>query len=241
MATTISAGNATNGAAISSDNTGTLNIATGPGSGTTAISIDASQAVTMPGNLIVTGSVTAGSGTGDYILQQYTSPTIWTKPTGLKAIKVTVVGAGGAGGPSATPATAGGGGGAGAVSILYLDAPAVPGPIAVTAGPGTNSFGPLASCTAGSASTSIAGGAGGTATGGTITINGMRGSPYPGTAAFGGIGASTILGTGGMGAGTPTTGGATGTGYGSGGGGANPTFTTAGSGAPGIVIVEEFY
>ena len=44
MATTITAGNATNGgAAVSSDNTGILELKTGTGSGTTAVTVDASQ------------------------------------------------------------------------------------------------------------------------------------------------------------------------------------------------------
>lgn len=56
------AGNSTNGGtAISTDTSGTLNIVTGSGSGANAITIDASQAVTMPGNLTVTGSITGGS------------------------------------------------------------------------------------------------------------------------------------------------------------------------------------
>jgi hypothetical protein len=45
MASTIKAGNATTGLAMSSDGTGTLNILTGTGSGTTAMTIDASQNV----------------------------------------------------------------------------------------------------------------------------------------------------------------------------------------------------
>ena len=45
MATTITAGNATNGAAIASDNTGILELKTGTGSGTTAMTVDASQNV----------------------------------------------------------------------------------------------------------------------------------------------------------------------------------------------------
>ena len=45
MATTITSGNSTNGAAISSDNTGILELKTGTGAGTTAITIDASQNV----------------------------------------------------------------------------------------------------------------------------------------------------------------------------------------------------
>lgn len=48
MASTITAGNATNGLALSSDSTGILNIKTGTGTGTNAITIDASQNVSIP-------------------------------------------------------------------------------------------------------------------------------------------------------------------------------------------------
>jgi hypothetical protein len=59
MANTIVAGNSTNnGLAVTSDNTGALNILTGSGAGTAAISIDSSQNVTMAANLAVTGNVT---------------------------------------------------------------------------------------------------------------------------------------------------------------------------------------
>jgi hypothetical protein len=47
MATTITAGNATNGAAISSDNTGILELKSGTGSGTTAMTVGTDQAVTF--------------------------------------------------------------------------------------------------------------------------------------------------------------------------------------------------
>jgi hypothetical protein len=61
MANIITAGNSTNGGtAISTDTSGTLNIVTGSGSGANAITIDASQAVTMPGTLAVTGAQTVG-------------------------------------------------------------------------------------------------------------------------------------------------------------------------------------
>jgi hypothetical protein len=61
MANSIVAGNSTNGGtAISTDTSGTLNIVTGSGSGANAITIDASQAVTVPGTLAVTGAQTVG-------------------------------------------------------------------------------------------------------------------------------------------------------------------------------------
>jgi uncharacterized protein (AIM24 family) len=47
MASTITAGNATNGLALSCDNTGILELKTGTGAGTTAMTIDASQNVTL--------------------------------------------------------------------------------------------------------------------------------------------------------------------------------------------------
>lgn len=64
MASTITAGNSTNGLGVTSDNTGTLNIKTGTGAGTTAISIDASQIVTgTAGNLmLVSGTAQTASG-----------------------------------------------------------------------------------------------------------------------------------------------------------------------------------
>jgi uncharacterized protein (AIM24 family) len=51
MATTITAGNATNGLAFSADNTGILEFKTGTGSGTTAITVSTAQVVSIPGNL----------------------------------------------------------------------------------------------------------------------------------------------------------------------------------------------
>ncbi len=208
---------------------------------------------------------TASVAGGDYIAQTYTSPNVWTKPSTLKAIKVTVVGGGGNGGNSgtATPTSAGGGGGGGGgggAAILYLDAPGIPGsPITITAGAGTNSFGSLTSATGGSNGGNGgipvvpgAGGAGGTGTvpspgsSGQITFvgtSGTRGLLFPlfgggsGSSALfmgtyilgGGPGANgspnTIIGGGGLGAGQTNA----------------PGARTGGTGAPGIVIVEEFY
>lgn len=62
MASTITAGNATNGLALSCDNTGILELKTGTGAGTTAITADASQNVTFAGNVgIGTSSLPSGS------------------------------------------------------------------------------------------------------------------------------------------------------------------------------------
>jgi hypothetical protein len=58
MATTITAGNATNGAAVSSDNTGILELKTGTGAGTTALTLSTAQAATFAGAVSVTGNAT---------------------------------------------------------------------------------------------------------------------------------------------------------------------------------------
>jgi hypothetical protein len=59
MATTITAGNATNGLAFSADNTGILELKTGTGAGTTALTISTAQAVTFAGN--VSGVIKSGT------------------------------------------------------------------------------------------------------------------------------------------------------------------------------------
>ncbi len=59
MATTITAGNATNGLAFSADNTGILEIKTGTGAGTTALTISTAQVATFAGN--VSGVIKSGT------------------------------------------------------------------------------------------------------------------------------------------------------------------------------------
>lgn len=61
MASTITAGNATNGLALSCDNTGILELKTGTGSGTTAITADASQNVTIAGALTAPSVIPSSS------------------------------------------------------------------------------------------------------------------------------------------------------------------------------------
>jgi hypothetical protein len=58
MASTITAGNATNGLALSCDNTGILELKTGTGSGTTGLTIDASQNAAFAGTITATNGVT---------------------------------------------------------------------------------------------------------------------------------------------------------------------------------------
>lgn len=108
MANTITAGNGTNnGLAVTSDATGALNILTGSGAGTAAISIDSSQNVTMAaaqtvtgnqtvgGNLTVTGTLSASGGvTGSLTRATAQTSTSGTSidftsiPSGVKRITV---------------------------------------------------------------------------------------------------------------------------------------------------------
>jgi hypothetical protein len=240
--------------------------------GTDYIQIASTGPVTIPGNLTVTGTFTSGGGTV-YNLFAYTSPTTWDATTkiaaGLKAIKVTVVGAGGNGGAAGpTGNNAGfGGGGAGGAAIEYVPASNItPGNKTVTAGPGTNSFGPwgtatpnsptaTVSATAGSAASGgssgqTSGAAGGVGSGGAVNIAGGGGGAGAAQTFYGGAGGNSLLGAGAAGVCAPQTAGTVGVGqaggnYGGGGGGASkagPSPAAAGgTGAPGVVIVEEFY
>lgn len=210
---------------------------------------------------------TAATGGGDYIMRTYTSSTTWSKPAGLKAVKVTVVGGGGGGGTTygayLYPAAAVPGGGGGGMSIEYIPAGSIPGPVSVTVGAGggshssggTSSFGAFLSATGGS------GGAyysnpgyqgpsyadGGAGSGGDINI--------PGSASFNAITQTAALGQvgpalGGFSAMYATSGSYSNQGSASGFGnagngrgyypGSYGTYS-GGSGAAGVVIVEEFY
>ena len=249
-------------AGIKANNDGSAAIQVG---GTDYITISSAGAVAIPVSLTV-GGVPAG---GNYILQNYTSPATWVKPLGLKAIKVTVVGGGGTGGSStsgpANSGQSGGGGGGGGGAICYFNAPAIPGsPITITAGAGTNSFGPLISATGGgnggNGNVGVPGtaGAGGTGTvpspapSGAITLTGnpgFAGGPTQvnvigANAAWGGT--SQLFNTQRFQVYQPNTAGAPNSNIGTGGDGAatkvQPTSTfTGGTGGPGIVIIEEFY
>lgn len=78
MATVITAGNATNGLSLSADNTGAFEFKTGTGAGTTALSIDTSQVVTLNGGVggLVAGTAVAStSGTS----VNFTSIPSWVK------------------------------------------------------------------------------------------------------------------------------------------------------------------
>ena len=196
----------------------------GGGSGN-AISINstvgtAGSAITSDG----TNAYWATKGISNVTSQTFVAPGTWTKPSTVVAIKVTVVGGGGSGG-GIVPSNGGNGGGGGGTAIRYLQAPAIPGPVAVTAGAGTNSFGAFASATAGAVGApGTPGGNGGVGSSGNINIGGSDG--YISSGASGGAGGSSTMGGGGVNS-------SAGGNYGGGG-------SSGGAGAPGIVIVEVY-
>jgi len=193
-------------------------------------------------------SQAAAAGGGDYIMQVFTTPGTYTKPAGLKAIKVTVIGGGG-GIASGSPAPAQSGGTSSFGSPAFLSA---------TGGVGNSQ------------------GAGGLGSGGQLNARGMPGfSPnqsLPNCGTFSGaIGGASAFGFGqsvNAGLGTPAAGLSYGGGaaaflQGAGGGGGaieyidapalpGPQPYTVGAGGPGspapgvagaagVIIVEEFY
>ena len=181
--------------------------------------------------------------------QIYTSSDTWTKPAGLKMVRVHVVGAGG-GGLSVAGSGSGNGAGAGGASggysfamvltasLLASETVTVGAAGAVGTAGGNSAFGGHALASGGGSgsaaarSTSIQSGgsaSGGAATAGDVNVSGttgFRGLSFGSTAdlAIGGVGASTPWGNGGRGAqdSNPANGVAAptaGTGYGAGGGG----------------------
>ena len=172
------------------------------GNGTSAVKFVApgtsGNVLTSNGSAWLSQAISAG---GNYVAQFYTSPTTWTKPATVKAVKVTVIGGGSGGnGVRGSPeAGFGGRGGAGGgVAIEYLSAPSIPGPVTVTVGSGgaggpapgnpgtfsastaggTSSFGPFLSATGGTAVPSSMSGDtqvnGGIGSGGNINMSGAR-------------------------------------------------------------------
>lgn len=215
------------------------------------------QTLTAPTVSIAnTGSLSGGfSATGNY-----------TPPTGVKWIRVTVVGGGaGGGGTASTAANSGaaGGGSGGATCIKWIANPLSTYAFTVGAGGsisgangGASTFGSLtAGGGAGGVSavqgttTTVSGtpSIGGTATGGDLNIQGGMGEAgliFGTTNALSGAGGASIFGPGGVSQ-TSTNVGAAGLNYGSGGSGAAQTnnggVKAGGAGADGIIIVEEFY
>jgi hypothetical protein len=171
---------------------------------------------TFNGNKAPTQQVFASSGT-------------WTKPSGCRFIKVTVIGAGGGGGgvnASLTNYAFGAGGGAGGIAIEWINATALTSEtVTIGAGGaggaagtnpgssgGTSSFGAHCSASGGAGGESLAAATGhsvrlsgvsGVGSGGNINISGIPGPPNyrvsGSTVIAGGSGGSTLFGAGGVG------------------------------------------
>lgn len=224
-----------------------------------------------------TGTVNSVNGlSGDVVLtpgsvQVFTVSDDWSRPSGCRAIKATIVAGGGGGGGApgvASQCGAGAGGGAGGVSILWLDVTTITlVPVTIGAGGaggvsnqsgasgGSSSFGSYASATGGSggfvgtSSSAVGannGGTAGTGSGGNVNFGvapGGSGIRLGGAVGVSGAGGSGPYGSGGRSQASDANGNSA-AGFGAGGSGAcsrSATNRTGGNGAGGIVIVEEFY
>jgi len=207
--------------------TGTLPVANG-GTGITSAGSNG-NVLTSNGTSWVSQAISAG---GNYVMNAYVSPTTWTKPATIKAVKVTVIGGGG--GSAANPNTNQGAGGGGGTAIEYIPAASIPGPVSVTVGAGgngaaggTSSYGAFCSATGGGSGPpgSVAG-TGGAGSGGTVNMVGQAGINNSGGATFM---AAEVSGQ------------VNGLIYGGGSGPKSGGPGTALIGGTGVVIVEEFY
>lgn len=206
-------------------------------------------------------SLIGGSPTTPPTRQVFTSTNDWSRPAGLKKVRVRVWGGGGGGAD-----VNGAGGGGGGYAEKWIDAGSLGSTETVTVGAGgsagtgagtggtggTSSFGAHCSATGGAGGNPVnaatggaAGGAGGAGSGGDVNMTGQGGCVA--TASSGEWGEGAVGGAaagGGGGGGRGVTGGTTGQtgGFPGGGGGGSSTDTAGGGvGGAGLVIVEEYY
>jgi len=194
-------------------------------------------------------------------VQVFTATGTYTKPAGVRKIRVRVVGGGGGGGGDSAANVSSGGGGGGGYSEKVIDAAAIT-TVAVTVGAGgvgavglagatggTSSFGAFCTATGGvggavGSGTGGAsnGGSGGIGSGGDINAGGSAGSQNF-ISTCGGMGGASVLGGGGRAINNTLVAAQPGLAYGGGGagGGNNSVAYAGGNGAPGVCIVEEFY
>lgn len=202
------------------------------------------------------------------ITNVYSTGTTWVKPNRLNYIIVEVQGGGGGGGASSGNGTGAGGGGGGGYGKKLIPASSLATGIGVIVGGGVAgstsgsnaSFGTFVSASGGALGTDVsgpsaggAGGNGGSASGGDVTIAGGVGgwgigSTVAGVYSLGGPGGGSQLGRGGQMVAIPDGGtgitGNPGANYGGGGAGGARDATsggTGGTGAQGLVIVTEYY
>ena len=247
-------------ASLTTGVTGTLPIANG-GTGTTTPALVAGTGITITGSFPNQTIAASGGGASGISGQSFTSNGTFTIPTGVAALKVTVVGGGGGGGNAndSDGAAWGGGGGGGGAAIKYLTGLTAGNTLAVTIGSGggaasAGGTSQVASGTQSITTVSASGGGGGTsrvggigngATGGIgsngdANIRGGRGGTYwgcvGGDSLMGGISSPSITAFNSEGQAD----GQVGSIYGGGGSGCwtNTVAKTGGTGAAGIVTFE---
>lgn len=185
-----------------------------------------------------------------------TGSSTFTIPTGVSALRITVVGAGGAGGGGGGTAAMGTGGGSGGAAISWLTGMTPGNTISVTVGTGgvgvsaaNGGAGGLSSISSGTQTITTVtanggaggvgntaglqnGGGGGSASNGSVNFIGASASPAISTSVSASCGASSLFGGGGA------IGGGGGGAPGAGGGGSSTNPSAGGNGANGIVIFE---
>ena len=187
-------------------------------------------------------------------LTVFTASGSYTKPAGLKAVKVSAVGGGGGGAEGPSAQRGGGGGGAG-TAIAHIPASVLAASETVTIGAGgaggvtvgvsgtaggTTSLGTLLTAAGGGGGASSAGGvaAGGAGTELDYIKSGGHGSDGTSGTGGSGDGGNSAFGGGGR---SGSGGGIAGTIYGGGGGSGTGGVGSGAAGAQGIVIIEEFF
>jgi len=170
------------------------------GNGTSAVQL---VAPSTSGNVLTSNGTTwtsAAAGGSAYIGgrgQVFTSTADFTVPTGVTAVKVTVIGGGGNGASVTSTGLAGAGGGGAGTAIEFVTGLTPGATVTVTVGTAgnTSSFGSFCSATGGTsvATNGTTGGAGGAGSGGNINLTGGAGAnnSYD-SASMSGAGGGTI-------------------------------------------------
>ena len=198
-------------------------------------------------NMSVGTYTTASNSSGSSLVWNSNGNLTWTVPTGITVAKFTLVGGGASGGVQASGQASGGGAGGIAIKVVTGLTPGAT--IAILIGAGA-SGGAGGNSTVGSPANLVANGGaagatagvisvlGGTATGGTINIQGGFGMPgftWAGVGSNAGNGGSNMFGAGGANTSANQATGSNGTGYGAGGAGG---LSAAGVGTGGLCIIE---
>lgn len=213
----------------------------GNGSGFTLATLTAGTGMSITNGA---GSITLNSSSLPGVLGQvFTSNGTFTIPSGVTALKVTVLAGGGTGAAYTTTCSAGGSGGAGGAAISYLTGLTPGNTLSVTVGAaggassvasGTQTITTISATGGGNGVSGGAPGTGGSGSGGTLNFGGASGSSGGGE--NGAAGANSIFGGGA--AAVYNTGGQAARAYGAGGSGTGHVSSSSGAGYQGVVIFE---